>query len=497
MKERRAYQIVPLLRKIKSMQHRVCWMLCFVAIAAVSGLGWLSFHYSTESPIKSTTSLGKDQILGASVRSFGADQAAMAAQLNQERRKETSAGLTTGSPDRHETGAEKVVHMRARDASGSPIPRPNDALAHLIREPQRLPLKLSGGASQYMPGFANERHDADALESAFQAAPDWPELLPATAVSNLWSEQDPASCIGYFASGFTIRDIVLGPHLAPRPHAVQSYIRSARFMGGMQWHAVDEGMSEKELDNFRNPHDAQQLQAHVLRGGHQNAMQDAAAQEAAGATKSGPPLECRHNPRHPSSYCVLRHAALRLNLIKVAQGNESLSDVLGRPDADELPVYSKGAVQVLVHGKDGKAVPHLHAAKRTSTPLTDSQQHAYSKVCIVLPVGTENLEPVHASHAAPVPQHDFAQVRGLNHDLLDSVTTTELLPQCTVYFPGTTVLISRVEYANWFHATTELYSVFSVAKALGLQGPPRIILADGHCHSECHELPCTRNECTV
>jgi len=75
-------------------------------------------------------------------------------------------------------------------------------------------------------------------------------------------------------------------------------------------------------------------------------------------------------------------------------------------------------------------------------------------------------------------------VKALNHDLLQSVTTTGALPRCTVYYPGTTVLISRVEYANWFHATTELFSAFAAAKADGVSGPPRIVLADGHCRSE-------------
>lgn len=78
-------------------------------------------------------------------------------------------------------------------------------------------------------------------------------------------------------------------------------------------------------------------------------------------------------------------------------------------------------------------------------------------------------------------------MKALNHDLLRSVTMTGALPHCSVYYPGTTLLISRVEYANWFHATTELYSAFAAAKAAGLPGPPRIVLADGHCRSEC---PC-------
>ena len=48
------------------------------------------------------------------------------------------------------------------------------------------------------------------------------------------------------------------------------------------------------------------------------------------------------------------------------------------------------------------------------------------------------------------------------------------------------VLITRVEYANLFHATTELYGVLQVQKALGAPGPLHVILADGHCASECH-----------
>lgn len=74
-------------------------------------------------------------------------------------------------------------------------------------------------------------------------------------------------------------------------------------------------------------------------------------------------------------------------------------------------------------------------------------------------------------------------MKGPNQDLLKSVTAVHS-QDCAVHITEPTVLITRVEYANLFHASTELYGVFQVQRALGAPGPMRVVLADGHCASK-------------
>ena len=87
-------------------------------------------------------------------------------------------------------------------------------------------------------------------------------------------------------------------------------------------------------------------------------------------------------------------------------------------------------------------------------------------------------------------------MKGPNKDLLRAVHTVHD-QDCAVRIREPAVLITRVEYANLFHATTELYGVFQVQRALGAPGPLRIILADGHCASEFRRQrkpPCTAHQ---
>jgi len=261
-----------------------------------------------------------------------------------------------------------VVHMPARDAAGSPVPHPKEPLWRANGQPAT--------AVATVPAFRTERHDTDLVKSDLGAQMLWPATGLPAASPPLWSVQDPASCDGYFANGYNIKDEVLGMSMAPKPYAVQAYIRSAGSIAGHVGPAGGDGAGGMFAKG------AAQLQAMSLRGRHRDALHSAAAHDASQRSKGAPPLECRHNPRHPSSYCVMRHVALRPDLVRMSQGNESLDTVQGRPDAEELPVYQLGAFQVLVNAGGDQANPSLQAPpSESSTPLTESQQHALSKVC--------------------------------------------------------------------------------------------------------------------
>ncbi len=265
-----------------------------------------------------------------------------------------------------------VIHMVARDARGSPLPRlQRDRLGLALDHQEEKTQVQTPRAST----FDAERQDGGTPASASKGHQQrWPAPVPPGTSSQLWSLQDPATCEGYFANGYNTRDHVLGSHMAPRPYAVQAYIRAAHSVvghGGVVPGGAAAGMTAN---------DAAQLRAMALRGGHKDAMHAAAAQQAVQESGHGTPVECLHNPRHPSSYCVLRHVALRPDLVHMSRGNESLADVQGRADAEELPVYQPGAVQVLVQAEGDTASPHLKAPQRSSTPLTASQKHAFAKV---------------------------------------------------------------------------------------------------------------------
>jgi len=265
-----------------------------------------------------------------------------------------------------------IVRMPARDAAGSPVPHPKEPLWRASGQPAT--------ALTTAPALRTERHDTDLVEPGLGAQVLWPATGRPAASPPLWSVQDPASCDGYFANGYNIKDEVLGMSMAPKPHAVQAYIRSAGSIAGHVGASGGDGAGGMFATG------AAQLQAMSLRGRHRDALHSAAAHDASQQSNggSGPPLECRHNPQHPSSYCVMRHVALRPDLVRMSQGNESLDTVQGRPDAEELPVYQLGAFQVLVNAGGGQGNPSLQAPpSQSSSPLTESQRQAFSKVCTV------------------------------------------------------------------------------------------------------------------
>lgn len=143
-----------------------------------------------------------------------------------------------------------------------------------------------------------------------------PGSWPPTRAAADWSLHEASTCDGYFGSGWDERAALVGDHTSP--------VKATR---------------EASLPN--------------LRGGQAFAVRDG----------SEAPLECFFNDAHPSSYCILRRVALHPSRVRVSQGNETMSSVLGRKDEAELPVYQPGAFEVLVSPDtpEGSAIPPVHA----------------------------------------------------------------------------------------------------------------------------------------
>lgn len=170
-----------------------------------------------------------------------------------------------------------------------------------------------------------------------------------------------------------------------------------------------------------------------------------AAPMASGGGQAGAdnaPFVCHRNPAHPSAFCVLRNVAVYPSRVAVSRGNESLAEVMGRSDPEEMPQYMSGAVEVEVNAEtpSGTGVP---------------------------------------AHTRP----HLDAILGPNGDLARQLRSTHSR-SCARTVQEPTLLITRVEYANLFHASTEQYAVYAVARALGAPGPMPLILADGHCRSE-------------
>ena len=274
--------------------------------------------------------------------------------------------LSHPTAQRDTATGDGVIRMPARNVAGSPVPHP--------QLPAHAPAALS---SAQRPDLLKNHRQRESLGSATRSALQWPTSGLSPPSRPLWSLQDPASCDGYFANGYSIRDEVLPVDVSPKLDAVQAYMRAAGSVAGHTAHPT----------SGRGSHEMQAKQAmQLLRGRGKDAKDSAAAYGAPHAQKGpalageGPPLECMHHPHHPSSYCILQHVALRPDLVRLSRGNESIDAVRGRPDADELPVYQPGAFQVLVGAGGGSTNPSLQASQLSSVPLTQSQQRAFSKV---------------------------------------------------------------------------------------------------------------------
>ncbi|CAB9516484.1 Inherit from strNOG: K03714 glycoprotein 2-beta-D-xylosyltransferase [Seminavis robusta] len=154
-------------------------------------------------------------------------------------------------------------------------------------------------------------------------------------------------------------------------------------------------------------------------------------------------LSCQWHSKLESNFCQATNLLVDPSKIRVSKGGEDVKQVLGRPEADELPKYRAGALQL-------------------------SQ-------CNLL-----HSDSTHINTAA-LPYHLFDMVKSVREGIPHS--------HCTVYEERTTLIVTRYEYANLYHTYTDWYSAYQAAM-IALQGNStameqlHIVFFDGHAHAQ-------------
>ncbi|KAL2636130.1 hypothetical protein R1flu_007609 [Riccia fluitans] len=164
----------------------------------------------------------------------------------------------------------------------------------------------------------------------------------------------------------------------------------------------------------------------------------------------GAPAFHLYNPTLRTSICEGKHMVMNLGKIQMSKGGEFLKNVIGRDESEELPQFSDGAFEVMVTSGS--------PTEAGSRVLDDSQ------IDRLVPQGTVN-------------QHTL-------RELMRRVKTVDSSKvKCARTVSEPTVVVTRFEYANLFHTSTDWFSAYSTARVAGLKKRPHIVFLDGHCKS--------------
>jgi hypothetical protein len=172
----------------------------------------------------------------------------------------------------------------------------------------------------------------------------------------------------------------------------------------------------------------------------------AAGGAGAGAAAPGA-LSCRYHTALTATFCQASALVLHPDRIKVSQGGEALEAVMGRADEAELPVFSAGAAELIEEGLD--ALPEggsAAAAESSGQPLPNFKASTLASHLTADPFKLALLASLRTVSAA-----DAAA------------------PVCATRVREPVLALTRMEYVNLFHTSTDWYNVWSMARILGLE----------------------------
>ncbi|KAK9269305.1 hypothetical protein L1049_001076 [Liquidambar formosana] len=167
---------------------------------------------------------------------------------------------------------------------------------------------------------------------------------------------------------------------------------------------------------------------------------------------SGGWFRCFYSETLRSSICEGGRVRMSPEKIRMSKGGESLDEVIGRGEDEELPAFEAGAFDI--DGGGGKEV-----GKKL--------------------VSGESLDEF-------VPQGAVA--RHTMRSLIDSMRVVgEKDFECEQWVEEPTLLVTRFEYANLFHTVTDWYSAYVASRVTGLPNRPQLVFVDGHCKAPLEE----------
>ncbi|GMJ15972.1 ARABIDOPSIS THALIANA BETA-1,2-XYLOSYLTRANSFERASE, beta-1,2-xylosyltransferase [Hibiscus trionum] len=164
-------------------------------------------------------------------------------------------------------------------------------------------------------------------------------------------------------------------------------------------------------------------------------------------------FRCHYSETLRSSICEGGKIRMDPGKIKMSRGGESLEDVIGRKEEEELPVFKDGAF--MVQGNGGSMLKRMKL------------------------VGKEFLD-------------EFIPVkRGSRHPIREAMRSTVIVGannfDCHEWVEEPTLLVTRFEYANLYHTVTDWYSAYVSSRVTGLPFRPHLVFVDGHCQTQLEE----------
>ncbi|KAM0942970.1 putative glycoprotein 2-beta-D-xylosyltransferase [Dioscorea sansibarensis] len=161
-------------------------------------------------------------------------------------------------------------------------------------------------------------------------------------------------------------------------------------------------------------------------------------------------FRCHYSETLMSSVCEGGGIRMDPGRIEMSRGGETLNEVIGRTEDQELPKFDVGAFEIERDMPGGSKVVDEAFLKK------------------YVPRGQVAVHTMLA--------------------LLDSMRVVEPGKlECSLWIDEPTVLVTRFEYANLFHTVTDWYSAYVSSRITDLPKRPHLVFVDGHCKAPLEE----------
>lgn len=158
-------------------------------------------------------------------------------------------------------------------------------------------------------------------------------------------------------------------------------------------------------------------------------------------------FRCFYSETLRSSVCEGGNVRMDPSRITMSRGGERLDEVIGRSEEDELPKFQDGAF-VVEKGSGNAGNGEMMVDEDFLEKFVPQGQIGFHTM--------RNL---------------IGSIRVVSDSNLD----------CSQWLNGSTLLVTRFEYANMFHTTTDWYSAYTSSRITNLPTRPRLVFLDGHC----------------
>jgi glycoprotein 2-beta-D-xylosyltransferase len=165
-------------------------------------------------------------------------------------------------------------------------------------------------------------------------------------------------------------------------------------------------------------------------------------------------LQCSYHPQTLAFFCEAKQVIIYPSKITVSHGGESLDAVMGRQEHDELPVFESNSVEIYSGDNfDGLVSVGGNGAGDGSK---------VEKGTPIEPLLSAWDQGLSMNQKDPYKARMFRQTFEVNDEVLSSRPGVA----CKKIITEPVIFVTRVEYANLFHTSTDWYNVWQVARIL-------------------------------